>query len=91
MPNVPTLKELGLNIVYEVVRGLVVPKGTPAPVRAKLVEACGKATAEPAFKEAMKLQGTRVAYLDDAKYGAFLDKIDGENKTIMADLGLLKK
>ncbi len=91
MPNVPTLKELGLNIVYEVVRGLVVPKGTPAAVRAKLVEACGKATAEPAFKEAMKLQGTRVAYLDDKKYAAFLDKIDGENKTIMADLGLLKK
>ena len=45
MPDVPTLKELGINIVYEVVRGLVVPKGTPAPVRAKLVEACGKATA----------------------------------------------
>ena len=68
MPNVPTLKELGYNIVYEVVRGLVVPKGTPAPVRAKLVEACGKATAEPAFKDAMKLQGTRVAFLDSAKY-----------------------
>ena len=60
-------------------------------MRAKLVEACGKATAEPAFKVAMKLQGTRVAYLDDTKYRAFLDKIDGENKTIMADLGLLKK
>ena len=64
LPNVPTLKELGYNIVYEVVRGLVVPKGTPAPVRAKLVEACGKATSEQAFKDAMKLQGTRVAYLD---------------------------
>jgi len=91
IPNVPTLKELGYNIVYEVARGLVVPKGTPAPVRAKLVEACGKATSEPAFKEAMRLQGTRVAYLDAAQYQAFLDKIDGENKTIMADLGLLKK
>ena len=42
MPNVPTLKELGLNIVYEVVRGLLVPKGTPAPVRAKLGEACAQ-------------------------------------------------
>ena len=68
LPNVPTLKELGYNIVYEVVRGLVVPKGTPAPVRAKLVEACGKATSEQAFKDAMKLQGTRVAYLDSGKY-----------------------
>jgi tripartite-type tricarboxylate transporter receptor subunit TctC len=91
IPDVPTLKELGVNVVYEVARGLVVPKGTPAAVRAKLVEACRKATAEPAFKESMKLQGTRVAFLDDKEYKAFLDKIDAENKGIMADLGLLKK
>ncbi len=91
MPTVPTLRELGLDIVYEVARGLVVPKGTPALVRAKLGEACAKATAEPAFKEAMKLQATRVAYLNEKDYAAFLDKIDRENKAIMADLGLLKK
>jgi tripartite-type tricarboxylate transporter receptor subunit TctC len=91
MPDVPTLTELGLNIVYEVARGLVVPKGTPAPVRAKISEACAKATAEPAFKQAMTVQGTRVAYLNEKDYGAFLDKIDGENKTIMAELGLMKK
>jgi tripartite-type tricarboxylate transporter receptor subunit TctC len=91
IPDVPTLKELGINVVYEVARGLMVPKGTPANVRAKLVEACGKATSEPSFKEAMKLQGTRVAFLDDKQYAAFLGKIDGENKAIMADLGLMKK
>ena len=51
IPDVPTLKELGINIVYEVVRGLMVPKGTPAPVRAKLGEACAKATAEAEFKD----------------------------------------
>jgi tripartite-type tricarboxylate transporter receptor subunit TctC len=91
IPDVPTLKELGINVIYEVARGLMVPKGTPANVRAKLVEACGKATSEPAFKESMTLQGTRVAFLDDKQYVAFLDKVDGENKAIMADLGLLKK
>jgi len=91
IPDVPTLKELGVNVVYEVARGLTVPKGTPAAVRAKLVDACRKATQEPAFKEAMRLQGTRVAFLDDQQYKAFLDKIDAENKGIMADLGLLKK
>jgi tripartite-type tricarboxylate transporter receptor subunit TctC len=91
IPDVPTLKELGINVVYEVARGLMVPKGTPSNVRAKLVEACGKAASEQAFQEAMKLQGTRVAYLDDKQYAVFLDKIDGENKAIMADLGLMKK
>jgi tripartite-type tricarboxylate transporter receptor subunit TctC len=91
MASVPTLKELGLNIVYEVVRGLLVPKGTPEPVRAKLIDACGNAAAEPEFAASMKLQGTKVAYLNAKDYGAFLDKIDGDNKAIMADLGLMKK
>lgn len=90
IPSVPTLRELGFDIVHEVARGLVVPKGTPAPVRAKIVEACRKATAEPAFKEAMRVQGTRVAFLDDQGYAAFLSKLDGETKAIMLRLGLLK-
>ena len=65
--------------------------GTPAPVKAKLEEACSKATKEASFAQAMKLQGTRVAYLNGKDYGAFLDKIDAENKTIMTELGLIKK
>ncbi|MDP3693798.1 tripartite tricarboxylate transporter substrate binding protein [Bradyrhizobium sp.] len=90
-PDVPTLKELGMNIVYEVARGVMVPKGTPAPVRAKLEEACAKAVKEPSFAQAMKLQGTRVAYLSAIDYAQFLARIDGESKTIMTDLGLIKK
>src|ERR1041384_1162504 len=54
-PDVPTLKELGMNIVDEVVRGILVPKGTPAPIRAKLEESCKKATSEPSFAQAMKV------------------------------------
>ena|SRR3712207_3406568 len=91
IPDVPTLKELGINVVYEVVRGILAPKGTPAPVRAKLEEACEKATKEPSFARAMKLQGTRVAFMNGKDYGQFLDKIDSENKTVMSELGLSKK
>lgn len=91
MPDVPTLKELGLNIVFEVVRGIMAPKGTPAPVLAKLNDTCGKAAKEPSFAAAMKLQGTTVAHLDAKAYAKFLDKIDGENKAIMTELNLIKK
>lgn len=91
MPAVPTLKEIGLDIVYEVVRGLLVPRGTPDAVKAKLGEACQKAAAEAEFSEAMRKQGTRVAHLDAKGYQAFLDKVDAENKVIMTDLGLIKK
>ena len=91
LPDVPTLKENGIDIVYEVVRGLLVPKGTPEAVRAKLGEACAKAAAEPEYAAALKKQGTRVSYLNAQDYAKFLDKLDADNKAIMTELGLAKK
>ena len=91
MPGVPTLKELGVNVVYDVNRGLIVPKGTPAEAIAKLGSACAAAAKEPAFAEAMKKQGTDVRYMDRATYGAWLKKNDDLNKSLAKDLGLSKR
>jgi tripartite-type tricarboxylate transporter receptor subunit TctC len=91
LPETPTLKELGYDVVYSVTRGLLVPKGTPADVIGKLDSACAEASKDAAFAASMKAQGTEVAYLDRKAYGAFLDKLDGENKTLLAGLGLLKR
>ena len=49
--NVPTLKELGYNIVVTQYRGFGAKKGLPPDVKAILVDAIKKAVAEPAFKE----------------------------------------
>lgn len=91
MPNVPTLKELGVNVSYDVNRGILVPKGTPADVRAKLESSCAAAAKEPAFAEAMKKQGTEAHYLDSKAYGEWLKKNDQLNHDIAKDLGLLKR
>jgi tripartite-type tricarboxylate transporter receptor subunit TctC len=91
MPSVPTLKELGINVVYDVNRGLMAPKVTPAAVLAKLESSCAQAVKEPAFAEAMKLQGTAVRYLDRKAYAAWLKQTDDENRDISRDLGLLKR
>ena len=90
-PNVPTLKELGVNVVYSVTRGVMVPKNTPADVIAKLEGACQKATSEPKFAEDMAKQGTFVRYLDRKAYAAFLKDNDELNKTLARDLGLMKR
>jgi tripartite-type tricarboxylate transporter receptor subunit TctC len=91
MPSVPTLKELGVNVVYDVNRGLMVPKGTPADVISRLGTSCAAAAKEPEFAAAMKLQGTDVRYMDRAAYGAWLKKNDDLNKKLATDLGLLKR
>jgi tripartite-type tricarboxylate transporter receptor subunit TctC len=91
MPSVPTLKELGVNVVFDVNRGLMVPKGTPADVTAKLGQACAAAAKEPAFADAMKKQGTDVRYMERAAYTKWLKEADDLNRTIAKDLGLLKR
>jgi len=88
---VPTLKELGYNVTYSVNRGIMVPKGTPAAVIAKLNDACAKATKEPEFAKAMLLQGTEVYYLDPKGYVDYLKKTDVQTKDISKALGLLKR
>jgi tripartite-type tricarboxylate transporter receptor subunit TctC len=90
-PNVPTLKELGVNVVFDVNRGLMAPKGTPADVMAKLESACAASAKDPAFAEAMKKQGTDVRYMDRKAYAAWLKQADELNKTLAKDLGLLKR
>jgi tripartite-type tricarboxylate transporter receptor subunit TctC len=89
-PNVPTLKELGVNVVYAVTRGVMVPKGTPADVMARLEDACRKSTSEAKFAEDMGKQGTFVRFLDRKGYAEFLKQNDDLNKTLARDLGLLK-
>jgi tripartite-type tricarboxylate transporter receptor subunit TctC len=92
IPTVPTLKELGVNVVYAVSRGITVPKGTPADVLAKLEGACAQEAAnDPAFAESMKKQGTAVRYLDRKAYGEFMKQNDAVNKELARDLGLLKR
>ena len=91
MPSVPTLKELGVNMTFDVSRGVLAPKGTPAPVLAKLESACAAAAKEPAFQDSMKKQATDVKYLDRAGYAKWLKATDDANKAIAKDLGLLKR
>jgi tripartite-type tricarboxylate transporter receptor subunit TctC len=91
MPDVPTLKELGVNVVYDVNRGVMAPKGTPAAAITKLESSCAAAAKEPAFAEAMKKQGTDVHYMGRAEYAKWLKKNDDLNRTITKDLGLMKR
>ena len=91
LPNVPTLKELGVNVVFDVNRGIMAPKGTPGDVLAKVDGACAAAAKEPAFAEAMKLQGTSVRYLNRSAYADWLRQTDEQNKVLAKDLGLSKR
>ena len=91
VPDVPTLKEMGIDIVYAVNRGLFAPKGTPEAALAKLEEACAKAAKDPAVMESMKKQGTFVEFMDRKTYADFLQKDDKINADLAQALGYKRK
>ncbi len=91
MPSVPTLKETGVNVVYDVNRGLLAPKGTPNDVLAKLESSCASAAKDAGFADSMRKQATEVKFLDRKGYAAWLKEADDMNKSLSKDLGLLKR
>ena len=91
IPNVPTLKELGIDVEYAVNRGLLAPKGTSRDALGKLRAACAAGAKDPSFPEQMKKHGTLVRFLDHNAYIAFLRRNDTLNKDLAKELGMLKR
>ena len=56
-PDIPTLKEQGINVLNGSLRGFVGPKGMPPEITAKLIAAFKKAFDDPKLQEAMKASG----------------------------------
>ena len=71
MPDVPTFKELGLDIEYYIWSGLFVPAATPAAIVSRLRNAVRQGVQEPEFKATMDKIQTPVAYLDAPEFDRF--------------------
>ena len=91
VPDVPTFRELGYDVIYAVSRGIMAPKRTPEAALAKLEEACAKASKDPTFVESMQKQGTLVQFLNRKGYADFLQKNDKMNADLSQALGYKRK
>jgi tripartite-type tricarboxylate transporter receptor subunit TctC len=62
-PDIPTVKEQGVNFVMGMWRGLVSPKGTPPDVIGKLHDAFKQGMEDPALKERAKDMSVNLSYI----------------------------
>ncbi|MFM9942362.1 MAG: Bug family tripartite tricarboxylate transporter substrate binding protein [Hyphomicrobiaceae bacterium] len=51
LPDVPTTKEAGLDFIFSAWNAMVAPKGVPADIKAKLLDAVNKALDDPAIQK----------------------------------------
>jgi tripartite-type tricarboxylate transporter receptor subunit TctC len=74
LPDVPTFKELGYpDAEFYIWAGLFAPKGTPAPVVARLRETMRSAVNDPEFKGAMDKMQTPIAFKQGDEFKSFFE------------------
>ena len=74
-PDVPTLRELGHDVIEGSMRGMAAPAGLPAEVLARLALSVRRTVDNPAFQEAARSQSLPLRFLDPAAYLAELQAL----------------
>jgi len=87
-PNVPTLKDLGINMVSNSPFGIAGPKGMDPAVVKVLHDAFKKGMEEPSYKDAMAKLDQEDNYLNTADYQAYALQQISEQKQLVEELGL---
>jgi tripartite-type tricarboxylate transporter receptor subunit TctC len=89
-PDVPTFKELGIDMTSGVFRGVAVPKATSEADRKKLAELFGKVNQDPAFRKKMAEGGFVIVDVPYEKMGPFLEAKRKEYEAAAREVGMIK-
>ncbi len=89
-PQVPTLRDLGYNIVAQSPFGLGGPRGLPAPIVATLHDAFRQAMFEPQFIHEIAKYDQDVDYLGPAEYGKWMREQYAKERVAAERMGLLR-
>ena len=91
LPNVPTMKEEGLNFTFNSFRGVVAPGGISADVAKYWETAFTKLKDEQAWKDSLKANNTIEFYMNSADFKAYLEEQEKFYRQTLDEMGLLKK
>jgi len=87
MPDVPSLQELGVPVVFAQWAGLFVPAGTPEPVVQRLREAARLAAQDERVKMVLTGAGSPLQYLDAADFQKYWDTDAAKMAEVVKKIG----
>lgn len=91
LPAVPTLREAGISgVPAGPWQGLVAPKGLPEPVRAALVAAITKVTADPGWNAYLERSGLAPFFATGAEVDAYIVQDVAMTQSLLKTIGLLQ-
>jgi tripartite-type tricarboxylate transporter receptor subunit TctC len=91
LPDVPTFKELGFDLVEAVDRGVIVPPKTPEDVIKKLEKAFLEISANPEIQAEMIKQGFIPVSMGAAESKAYLDKLTAHYRGLFKEIEATQK
>jgi tripartite-type tricarboxylate transporter receptor subunit TctC len=91
LPEVPTLKESGVDLTMTLWRGVAAPRGTPEAVIARLERAFTQAAQNAAFREFAARMGAVIEVRGARDFDAFVARDDRDIATLMEQIGLKKQ
>ncbi len=91
LPDMPTLTELGVDMVYALDRGIVAPKGTPQDVVEHWAAAFKKAAEDAGLRAQMDAKGTDVNWVGPADFRKWADKTFADHEKVAIKIGMWKK
>ena len=89
VPDVPTLKEAGFDLVVSNWRGLMTHPGISAPALADLIGLVTQAHDTPEWRDVLGKQGWDDEFLTGSDYGRFLADEETRVSQILRDIGLV--
>jgi tripartite-type tricarboxylate transporter receptor subunit TctC len=87
IPEIPSVKELGIDAEYQAWIGIMAPKGTPAPIVKKLREVLEIVVKDKTFIDTIETAGEVVHYMNHEELAKFWDNESGKVAKIWAQLG----
>jgi tripartite-type tricarboxylate transporter receptor subunit TctC len=91
LPDLPTLKELGVDMTYSLDRGIVAPKGTPKEAIAYWEETIKKIAENEEFKKSLEAKGTKIMYRNAGDYAAWFKEEYDAHEKVAIKIGMFKK
>ena len=89
-PDLPTVKELGYDVVVRKFRGLAGPKGLPKEVIAAWETAAQKVLADPKYKAVYEAANLRAAFMPHDEYVKFIEAFGNETRDFLKKTGVIE-
>ena len=88
VPDAPTLKESGIDLVFTNWRGLVAPPGISADERDAWIDALERMHESAGWQQALEENGWTDAFVTGDEFASFMDEQDQRVQDVLSQLGL---